>query len=668
MKISRRISRFAAGVAVAGAMAVAVMMAGTTARGQSNPGASAKDNEARGNDMPAQWKAPQTGFDYEKRVAMVPMRDGVKLYTVIVVPKGATHAPILLTRTPYNAAERTQRAPNADSPHMVDELPQGDEVFVKAGYIRVFQDVRGKYGSEGNYMMVPPPVGPLNTTGTDDTTDGYDTIDWLVKNVPESNGKVGMLGSSYEGFTVVMALIHPHAALKVAAPESPMVDGWMGDDWFHYGAFRQNNLDYFTEQTTVRGQGKPIPRESRDDYTNHLAIGSAGDFARYGGCEQLPFWKLVEEHPAYDAFWQGQALDKIMAKTALTVPVMWEQGLWDQEDMWGGIHSWAAMEPQDKSNDKNFLVMGPWRHSGANYAGYSLGPLLFDGDTARQWRRDVLLPFFNQYLVDGAPKADTPPVLIYNTGENHWDRLKNWPLSCADGCANKSRPIYLRAGGELGFDAPDVGGTQGPGVAGHEYDEYVSDPANPVPYRPRPVVPDDGEGWRTWLVQDQRFVDGRTDVLTYETPVLTAPVRVGGAPEVNLWASTSGSDSDWVVKLIDVYPGTTASQPVIGGYELAVSLDIFRGRYRRSFEHAEAIAPNEPLLYKFALPTVNHVFLPGHRIMVQVQSSLFPLYDRNPQKFVPNIFDAKTGDYQKATERVWHATGKASFINLPVVP
>jgi putative CocE/NonD family hydrolase len=654
---------FRVGVAVVLGAALGFAVMCGSARAQS----SAKD-DTRVNDMAAQWKAPDVNFDYVKRVEMIPMRDGVKLYTVIVVPKGASHAPMILTRTPYNAAGRAQRPHNADSSYMVDELPQGDEVFVKAGYIRVFQDVRGKYGSEGNYLMTPPPVGLLNTTGTDDTTDAYDTIDWLVKNVLESNGRVGMLGSSYEGFTVVMALIHPHAALKVAAPESPMVDGWMGDDWFHYGAFRQNNLDYMTLQTTKRGEGQPIPRMTNDDYTNHLALGSAGDFGAYGGCDQLPFCKLMEAHPAYDAFWQGQALDKIMAKTPLTVPVMWEQGLWDQEDMYGGIHAWAAMEPQDKLNDKNFLVMGPWRHSGANYNGSSLGPLIWDGDTGLQWRRDVLLPFFNQYLVPGAPKADTPPVWIYNTGENHWDRFKSWPLACEEGCANKSKPLYLRASGELSFDAPGAGGTQGPGVAGREFDEYVSDPANPVPYRMRPVVPEDGDAWRHWLVDDQRFVDGRTDVLTYETPVLTAPLRVSGAPVVNLYASTSGTDSDWAVKLIDVYPGTVGPQPAMGGYELAISLDIFRGRYRWSFEHPEAIVSDKPLLYQFALPTVNHVFLPGHRVMVQVQSTLFPLYDRNPQKFVPNIFHAKGEDYQKATQRVWHAPGTASFISLPVVP
>ena len=609
------------------------------------------------SDIPSVFKAPKAEYNYTKRVEMIPMRDGVKLYTVIVIPKGATHAPILLTRTPYNAAGRTART---ESPYMLDELPQGDELFVKAGYIRVFQDVRGKYGSEGAYLMTPPPVGPLNSSGTDDTTDAYDTIDWLVKNISESNGKVGMLGSSYEGFTVVMALIHPHPALKVAAPESPMVDGWMGDDWFHYGAFRQNNLDYFTEQTSERGQGPSIPRETADDYTNFLRKGSAGDFARAGGLDQLPYWPKVEAHPAYDAFWQGQALDKIMAKVPLGVPVMWEQGLWDQEDMWGAIHAYAAVEPKDTNNDKNFLVMGPWRHSQANYDGYSLGPLLWDGNTAYQFRRDVLVPFFNQYLLDGAPKADTPPVFIYNTGENHWDRFKSWPLSCEQGCSNKSKPLYLGANASLSFEAPAAAATQ--------YDEYVSDPAKPVPYIPRPVNPSGGDAWREWLVDDQRFVDGRQDILTYVTEPLTSPVRVSGAPEVNFYASTSGSDSDWVVKLIDMYPGTVASQPVMGGYELPISLDIFRGRYRTSFEHPEAITPNQPLLYRFGLPTVNHVFQPGHRIMVQVQSTLFPLYDRNPQTFVPNIFDAKSGDYQKATQRIWRAPDKASFINLPVVP
>jgi putative CocE/NonD family hydrolase len=610
-------------------------------------------------DIPAKYATPVESYDYVKRVVMIPMRDGVKLYTVIVVPKGARRAPIILTRTPYNAAARTERT---RSPHLLATLPQGDEVFVSDGYIRVFQDVRGKYGSEGDYVMTRPLKGPLNATAVDHSTDAYDTIDWLVKNVPESNGRVGMLGSSYEGFTVVMALVNPHPALKVAAPMSPMVDGWMGDDWFHYGAFRQVNIDYFTEQTAARGEGHPVVRQGFDDYENFRRAGSAGDFAAAGGLGPLPFWQKIVEHPAYDSFWRDQALDKIMARQPLQVPTMWIQGIWDQEDMWGAIHSYLATEPKDTANDRNFLVMGPWRHSGVNYDGTALGPLKFEGDTALQFRRDVLKPFFDQYLKDDAPKAKTPPVLIYNTGENHWDRLNTWPLACAEGCASASQPLYLTDGFGLSFTPPN-----GNSSVSTAYDEYVSDPAKPVPYQPRPVRFSDSDAWRRWLVADQRAVTDRTDVLTYQTPVLTAPVRIAGTPVVNLVASTSGTDSDWVVKLIDVYPDEVPSQPEMGGYELGIAMDIFRGRYRTSFEAPAAIPANTPLPYRFTLPTANHVFLPGHRIMVQVQSSWFPLYDRNPQTFVPNIFSAKPGDYRQATQRVYHAAGALSFIELPVV-
>ncbi|WP_295918194.1 CocE/NonD family hydrolase [uncultured Xanthomonas sp.] len=599
--------------------------------------------------------APTAANDYVKREVMIPMRDGVKLHTVIVLPKGAHGAPMLLTRTPYDASGRARRLA---SPHMRDLLPQGDEVFVDGGYIRVFQDIRGKYGSEGDYVVTRPLRGPLNPTKVDHATDAWDTIDWLVKHVPESNGKVGMIGSSYEGFTVVMALADPHPALKVAAPESPMIDGWMGDDWLNYGAFRQVNLDYFTGQMTRRGKGEGIPRQGYDDYSNFLRAGSAGDYAKAAGLEQLPWWRKLTEHPAYDAFWQEQALDKVMARTPLKVPTMWLQGLWDQEDMWGAIHSYEAMEPRDTGNDKNYLVMGPWRHSQVNYEGASLGALQFDGDTALQFRRDVLKPFFDQYLVDGAPKADTPPVLIYDTGANHWDRLQRWPLSCAQGCPAQSKPLYLEAGGRVSFEAPQAG--QG------EYTEYVSDPAKPVPFVPRPVVFGDRDMWTTWLVHDQRFVDGRPDVLTFVSEPLQAPLRIAGAPEVHLQASTSGSDSDWVVKLIDVYPDQMASDPKLGGYELPVSLAIFRGRYRESFEHPAPLTPNQPLAYRFGLPTANHTFERGHRVMVQVQSTLFPLYDRNPQTYVPNIYFAKPGDYQKATQRIWHTPQQASFISLPV--
>ncbi|MCL1525405.1 CocE/NonD family hydrolase [Xanthomonas nasturtii] len=593
--------------------------------------------------------------DYIKREVMIPMRDGVKLHTVIVLPKGAKHAPIVLTRTPYDASGRTERLA---SPHMKDLLSAGDDVFVEGGYIRVFQDVRGKYGSEGDYVMTRPLRGALNPSEVDHATDAWDTIDWLVKNLKESNGKVGMIGSSYEGFTVVMALTNPHPALKVAAPESPMVDGWMGDDWFNYGAFRQVNFDYFTGQLSKRGKGSGIARQGHDDYSNFLRAGSAGEFAKAAGLEQLPWWHKLTEHAAYDSFWQEQALDKVMARTPLKVPTMWLQGLWDQEDMWGAIHSYAAMEPRDKGNTLNYLVMGPWRHSQVNSEASSLGALNFDGDTARQFRRDVLRPFFDQYLVDGAPKASTPPVFIYNTGENHWDRLQAWPRSCDKGCASTSKPLYLQAGGKLSFQQPAAGQV--------DVEEYVSDPAKPVPFVPRPVDFADRSMWTTWLVHDQRFVDGRPDVLTFVTEPLTEPLQIAGAPEVHLQASTSGSDSDWVVKLIDVYPDEMASDPKMGGYELPVSLAIFRGRYRESFSAPKPLASNQPLAFQFGLPTANHTFQPGHRVMVQVQSSLFPLYDRNPQTYVPNIFFAKPGDYQKATQRVYVSPGQPSYISLPV--
>ncbi|NUQ30503.1 MAG: CocE/NonD family hydrolase [Acidobacteriaceae bacterium] len=630
------------------------------------------------NDIPASFTPPKQQaetvikpeWDYIKRVEMVPMRDGTKLYTVIVIPKGAKNVPIILTRTPYNAASRAAaaRTPIAtgnaaspergagkqDSAHMIDELGLADEVFVNAGWIRVYQDVRGKYGSEGPYLMTPPQVGPYNATGADDTMDAYDTIDWLVKHVPESNGRVGMLGSSYEGYTVQMALLNPHPALKVALPESPMTDGWMGDDWFHYGAFRETMLDYIIGQTNQRGGAYRAPKHiSEDQYTTFLHYGSSGDYARANGMDQLPYWKTVESHPAYDGFWQAQALDKISIEKPLTVPTMWLQGLWDQEDMWGAIHSYRATEPKDKNNSMNYLVMGPWFHSQVNREGRALGPFVWDGDTTQYFRREIMMPFFSQYLVDGAPKANTPPVLIYNTSANHWDRFDKWPLSCDNGCEHSAKPIYLTANGTLSWDAPK---------GGEQYTAYTSDPAKPVPYLPRPVSEDH---WRTWLVTDQRFVDGRPDVLTFVTEPLREPLRLSGTPVVNLMASTSGTDSDFAVKLIDVYPENVSDE--LTGYELPLSLDIFRARYRKSFEKPEAFKPNEPELVKFDLPQVNHTFERGHRIMVQVQSTLFPLYDRNPQTFVPNIFDAKAEDYKKAEQRIWHQPGKASFIELPVV-
>ena len=617
------------------------------------PAAAQQAAVAKG-DVPADFAYPTDARDYVRREVMVPMRDGTKLFTVIIIPKGATDAPILLTRTPYNAAGRANRL--ANSPNMASLLPQADEPFVKAGYIRVFQDIRGKYGSEGDYVVTRPVVGPLNPTKVDHATDAYDTIDWLVKkeNLPENNGRVGMLGSSYEGLTVVMALLNPHPALKVAAPESPMIDGWMGDDWFHYGAFRLANIVWLGSQTGFKGAGTQPVSGIYDDYEQFRRVGSAGAWAEQSGYAKLPYWQRMVAHPAYDGFWQGQALDKLIAANPSNVPTMWEQGLFDQEDMYGAITTWEALKAKGKAGN-NFLVMGPWRHSQANYDGSSLGDFKWNGDTATEWREDYLFPFFDQYLRDGRPAFTPPQALIYNTGANRWDRLAQWPLACEAGCAAPLKPIYLQADGALGFEK---------GASGE--DSYVSDPAKPVPHLPRPVNFGDGR-WGAWLVSDQRSVDGRTDVMTYQTTPLTQPVRVSGAPFAEIFAKTTGTDGDFVVKVIDVYPDDYPNEPKKGGYQLAISQDIFRGRYRDSFEKPSAIPAGKVQRYRFRLPTVNHVFQPGHRMMVQVQSSQFPLYDRNPQTYVPNIFLAKKEDYRKATITLERGGAQASAVWLPVV-
>ncbi|MGI4732022.1 MAG: CocE/NonD family hydrolase [Janthinobacterium lividum] len=609
--------------------------------------------QAAGGDIPAKFTPPEPTRDYVKREVMIQMRDGTKLYTVIIYAKNLTNAPIVLTRTPYNAKGRATRM---DSASELSELPMADEQFVKQGYIRVYQDIRGKYGSEGDYIVTRPVIGPLNHTTVDHTTDAYDTIDWLVNkaNLPQSNGRVGMIGSSYEGFTVVMALLHPHPALKVAAPQSPMVDGWMGDDWFHYGAFRLTNIGWLGSQTGYKGPGKAPPSGSNyDDYENFRTI-SAGDWAKKSGYDQLPYWQRMVQHPAYDGFWQGQALDTMLAQNPSNVPTIWEQGLWDQEDMWGAIHSYEALVKAGHAGN-NYIVMGPWRHSQINRTGRELGPFEWNGDTAQQYRDEMVMPLFNQYLKDGPP-ANLPAAAIYNTGENHWDRLSRWPIACDKDCAAPLTPMYLEPGRRLGLER----------LSGPE-DSYVADPANPVPHLPRPVNFNDGR-WGDWLVQDQRSVDGRTDVMSYTTDALTQPIRVSGVPWADIFARTTGTDGDFVVKIIDVYPDEVASNPKMGGYQLAISLDIFRGRYRNSFAKPTAIPAGKTQEYKFRLPAVNHVFLPGHKIMVQVQSSLFPLYDRNPQTFVPNIFLARPVDYRKATVSIEHGAAGASSVLLPIVP
>jgi putative CocE/NonD family hydrolase len=442
---------------------------------------------------------------------------------------------------------------------------------------------------------------------------------------------------------------------------NPMVDGWMGDDWFHNGAFRQLGISYIYEQQATRDNKAKWFTSHFDEYDGYMAAGSAGEMGRRHGAEQVGFWRKILEHPTYDAFWRDQAVDKILAGQPLKVPVMLVHSLWDQEDIYGAIAVYKAIEPKDTANDKVYLVMGPWHHGQEIHEGSMLGAIRFDADTALYFRREILRPFLDQYLKTGAPKADVAPVMAFETGTNAWRRLASWPSGCDSGCAVRPTPLYLLAGLRLGYAAPKSGDAA--------FEEYVSDPAKPVPFRARPNHPTGypGGGWAQWLVDDQREASGRPDVVTFVSDVLTAPTKISGQPVANLVASTSGTDSDWVVKLIDVYPDEVASQPEMGGYQLMVSADIFRGRYRENLETPKAIAPGKPLVYRFALPTANHVFLPGHRIMVQVQSSWFPLYDRNPQTFVPSIFWAKPEDYKKATQRVYHAPDHASFVELPLV-
>ncbi|HEV7768860.1 MAG TPA: CocE/NonD family hydrolase [Thermoanaerobaculia bacterium] len=603
------------------------------------------------SEIPAKFEPTYDGFDHVRREAKIPMRDGVKLHTVILVPKGAKNAPMLLTRTPYDADGLTTHANSSQLGPNLAGYDNAMDVIVEGGYIRVVQDVRGKYGSEGEYVMNRPLRGSQNPTDVDHATDTYDTIDWLVKNVPESNGKVGILGISYDGFLPLMALIDPHPALKVSVPMNPMVDGWVGDDWFHNGAFRQQGMPYMYDQEATAKNDIKWWTSHRDDYDMFMESVSAGELGRRRGLEQVGFWRKILAHPSYDTFWRDQAVDKILAARPLKVPVMIVHSLWDQEDIYGAIAVYDAIEPKDTSNDKVFLVMGPWHHGQMIREGSSLGAIKFDSDTALTFRREVLRPFLDHYLKDDAPAMNVAPVVAFETGTNTWRRFASWPG------AVRPTPLYLHAGSRVSFTAPTADAAA--------FDEYVSDPAKPVPFRPRPI---DNSSWSRWLVDDQRETSGRTDVVSFTSEVLKEPLTIAGRPMVNLIASTSGTDSDWVVKVIDLYPDQVASQPQMGGYQLMVSADIFRGRYRESLETPKALTPNEPLRYRFALPTANHVFLPGHRIVVQIHSSWFPLYDRNPQTFVSSIFWAKAADYQKATQRIWHSGENASFVELPVVP
>src|SRR5215217_174684 len=442
------------------------------------------------SETPSTFKTTNYGFNYERRTVMIPMRDGVKLHTVILVPKGARNAPILMTRTPYSADETTSHVNSSDLGPTLSGYDNATDVIVEGGYIRVVQDVRGKYGSEGEYVMNRPLQGPQNPTKVDHATDTYDTIDWLVKNISETNGRVGIIGISYDGFLPLMALVNPHPALKVSVPMNPMVDGWMGDDWFHNGAFRQQGMSYIYDQQATRKNEIKWWTSHFDDYDMFMQAGSAGELGRRRGLEQVGFWRKILEHPNYDAYWRDQAVDKILATQPLKVPVMLVHSLWDQEDIYGDIAVYRAIEPKDTNNDKVFLVLGPWHHGQEIRDGSSLGAIKFDSDTAMTFRKEILRPFLDQYLKDGAPKANIPPVVAFETGTNTWRKLPSWPAGCASGCRLEPTRLSFAAGLKLDLATPTA--------ADNSFDEYVSDPAKPVTYRARPIQPSGAGTWAQW--------------------------------------------------------------------------------------------------------------------------------------------------------------------------
>jgi uncharacterized protein len=574
--------------------------------------------------------------------SMIPTRDGVRLYTQVYAPTPAREQlPILLLRTPYGTGQLSSERVAALLPELTAD-----------GYIIVLQDIRGRFKSEGQFVMLRQPRDPKDKEAIDESTDTYDTIDWLLKNVPNNNGRVGMAGTSYGAWLTVMGMLEPHPALKAAVTQASPADMWIGDDFHHNGAFR---LSYGFEYAYMMESSKEISDvtaviDRHDAYEWYLGLGPLSNANAKYFHNRLPSWNDFVNHPDYDAFWKRQGFAPWLNR--VTVPTLNVAGWWDQEDFYGPLKIYELLERHDSGN-MNFLVVGPWNHGGWSRSdGQKLGPIDFGSKTSEYYRKNVLARFL-AYHLKGKGTLDLPEALTFRTGANEWVRHDAWPPK-----RNAvARQLYFQADGKLSFDPP-------PRTAAEAFDSYVSDPANPVPYRHRPV--EVRSGWTTWLVEDQRFVDHRPDVLTWTTEPLKDDVIVSGKVVANLFASTSGTDSDWIVKVIDVYPERYEPDPKMGGYELMIAGDVFRGRYRNSFEKPEPIVPNAVTRYEIGFPANDHVFLKGHRIMVQVQSTWFPVIDRNPQRFVPNIFLAKESDFQRATQRVFRSGQHASYIAMPV--
>ncbi len=571
---------------------------------------------------------------------LIPARDGVRLHTVIVAPKGTAPLPILMERTPYGAKG------------FATALSRYAPQLGLGGYIYVVQDIRGRYGSEGAFDMNRPPHS--GHAGTDESSDTYDTIDWLVKHVPNNNGRVGMLGVSYDGWLAAVAAIGAHPALKAVSPQAPLGDGWMGDDFFHHGATRLSmDLEYSWEMEASSDMSVTPSPGRYDTFEWYLSFPTLGALAQAVGAARWPTWRRFAEHPAYDTVWQAHALTRYFTHT--TVPTLIVGGWWDQEDEYGSLASYASLERTDTSG-LNHLVMGPWYHGQwfGRDSGIALGNLRFGRPTGIDYRE--LQSKWFAYWLKGEGDGKFAEATVFDAGTSQWRTFDRWPPANA-----VHRHLYFHAHGALSFDAP---------TAATGDDQYLSDPAHPVPYRPRPVerTYSPTSRWRRWETEDQRFVDGRSDVLTWQTTPLVDDVTVAGDVVAHLYASTSGSDADWAVKLIDVFPDTLPERPEMGGYELMVTGDIMRGRYRTSWEHPAPIPPNQVEPYTVDLHQQAYTFRKGHRIMVQVQSTWFPLYDRNPQTFVANIFEARPEDYQARLHRVYRTARAPSNVEIDVLP
>jgi uncharacterized protein len=586
--------------------------------------------------------ALQALVTFVKREEMITMRDGVKLHTLIFSPENiAEPLPILLDRTPYGIAQFSSDGVNFRYKELVHD-----------GYIFAAQDIRGRYASEGEFVMNRPLRDKTQRNSIDESTDTYDTIDWLVKNVAKNNGRVGIHGVSYDGWLASVATVDAHPALKAASPQAPMTDTYLGDDFFHNGAFRETYGYEYVESMESSKEDTDVKLDKPDAFDWYLGLGSLSKISdELKG--KLPTWNAFVTHPNYDDYWKARAAERYLKQT--TVPTLVVGGWWDQEDFYGALATYEALEKYDKDS-KNFVVLGPWNHGGWGGFGRGLGAITFGASTGLYFRSQVQAPWFAYYLKDKGKLSEAEAV-TFQTGTNKWTTSDRWPPREAS-----ERKLFLRSGNRLAFEKPPA--NQEP-----EFESYVSDPANPVPYRKRPIQPTygPGSGWYAWLVADQRFLQGRKDVLTWQTEVLNVDLTITGDIVAHVFASTTGTDSDWVAKLIDVYPDEYPDDKKMAGYQLMIADEIFRGRFRQSFEKPMPIVADQVNEYVIDLHSNNHCFRKGHRVMVQVQSTWFPLYDRNPQKFVENIFKAQPSDYQVATQRVYESTRYPSYVSLPVM-